>query len=223
MEWSADYFNQVKPGDVTYSFNPQRRASKYSTNDFFDGVTYTIDLRQPVGSRITDLRLNDGTPVTDTTPIHLGMNSYRMGHLTQKGGVLEGQTFPVLSDSKVQYGEEAGTIRNLTIRYLTDVKAGKYEGKLQQRWHLVGLEGYEKERQIVKQLINNGTLALPATADGRYTNIASINVKDKIFNDKANYQATLATLQQQTTAASSELAKQQAQTDIALITALNKF
>ena len=53
MEWSADYFNQLQPGDVTYSFNPARRSSKYSTNDFFDGVT-TIDLRQPAGSRIVD-------------------------------------------------------------------------------------------------------------------------------------------------------------------------
>lgn len=223
MEWSADYFNQVKPGDVTYSFNPQRRASKYSTNDFFDGVTYTIDLRQPVGSRITNLRLNDGTPVIDITPIHLGMNSYRMGHLTQKGGVLEGQKFPILSDSKAEFGEETGTIRNLTIRYLTDIKAGKYEGKPQQRWQLVGLEGYEKEREIVKHLINNGTISVPTTADGRYTNIASINVKDKLFKDKASRDAALATLRQQVASASNEQAKQQAQTDIVLITALNKF
>ena len=57
---------------------------------------YTIDLRQPAGSRIVDLRLADGTPVTDDMPIRLGMNSYRMGHLTQKGGALEGQSFPVL-------------------------------------------------------------------------------------------------------------------------------
>ncbi len=223
MEWSADYFNQVKPGDVTYSFNPQRRASKYSTNDFFDGVTYTIDLRQPVGSRITDLRLNDGTPVTDTTPIHLGMNSYRMGHLTQKGGVLEGRTFPILSDSKAEYGEEAGTIRNLTIRYLTEVKAGKYEGKPQQRWHLVGLDDNEREREIVKNLINTGVMTVPATEDGRFTNIASINVKGKVFRDKASYDAALATLKQQVANANDEQAKKQAQTDIVLITALNKF
>lgn len=129
MEWSADYFNQLHDGDVTYSFNPQRRSSKYSTNDFFDGVTYTIDLRKPVGQRITELTLNDGTPVTDSTPIQLGMNSYRMGHLTQKGGVLEGMQFPVLSDTKAEFGEEAGTIRNLTIRYLTEVKKGEYQGK----------------------------------------------------------------------------------------------
>ncbi|MGK4442033.1 bifunctional metallophosphatase/5'-nucleotidase [Yersinia enterocolitica] len=223
MEWSADYFNQVKPGDVTYSFNPQRRASKYSTNDFFDGVTYTIDLRQPSGSRITDLRLNDGTPVTDTTPIHLGMNSYRMGHLTQKGGVLEGRTFPILSDSKAEYGEEAGTIRNLTIRYLTEVKAGKYEGKPQQRWHLVGLDGNEREREIVKNLINTNVITVPATADGRFTNIASINVKGKVFRDKSSYDAALATLKQQVANANDEQTKLQAQTDIALITALNKY
>ena len=223
MEWSADYFNQVKARDVTYSFNPQRRASKYSTNDFFDGVTYTIDLRKPTGSRITNLRLNDGTPVTDSTPIHLGMNSYRMGHLTLIGGALEGQKFQILSDSKAQYGEEDGTIRNLTIRYLTDIKAGKYEGKAQQRWHLIGLEGFDKEQEIVKQLINSGKISVPATADGRYTNIASINVKDKLFKDRASYDAALATLQQQAANVSTEQAKQQVQTDITLITALNTF
>lgn len=96
----ADYFNQLQPGDVTYSFNPARRSSKYSTNDFFDGVTYTIDLRQPAGSRIVDLRLADGTPVTDDMPIRLGMNSYRMGHLTQKGGALRGNPSRCCSTAK---------------------------------------------------------------------------------------------------------------------------
>ena len=103
------------------------------------------------------------------------------------------------------------------------VKSGKYEGKPQQRWQLVGLEGYDKERQIVKQLINQGTISVPSTADGRYTNIASINVKDKLFKDKASYNAALTALQQQAASATTEQTKQQAQTDIALITALNKF
>ncbi|MBF4216235.1 bifunctional metallophosphatase/5'-nucleotidase, partial [Vibrio anguillarum] len=90
MEWAAGYFNSVSPGDVTYSFDPKRRASKYSTNDFFAGVTYTIDLTQPAGKRIKDLRFAGGQPIDDTSDIRLGMNSYRMGHLTQKGGSLEG-------------------------------------------------------------------------------------------------------------------------------------
>ncbi|HAS3593678.1 TPA: bifunctional metallophosphatase/5'-nucleotidase [Vibrio cholerae] len=183
MEWSAGYFNSVKPGDVTYSFNPERRASKYSTNDFFAGVTYTIDLTLPAGERITDLKFADGTPVKDNSEIRLGMNSYRMGHLTKKGGVLEGQQFPVLFDTEAEYGEEQGTIRNLTIRYLTEQKQGKYEGKPMQRWKLSGLEGFEKEREIVKELINSGKMDVPASADGRYTNIESINVQDLILKN----------------------------------------
>lgn len=183
MEWSAGYFNSVKPGDVTYSFNPERRASKYSTNDFFAGVTYTIDLTQPAGERITDLKFADDTPVKDNSEIRLGMNSYRMGHLTKKGGVLEGQQFPVLFDTEAEYGEEQGTIRNLTIRYLTEQKQGKYEGKPMQRWKLSGLEGFEKEREIVKDLINSGKMDVPASADGRYTNIESINVQDLILKN----------------------------------------
>ncbi|EGQ9834680.1 bifunctional metallophosphatase/5'-nucleotidase [Vibrio cholerae] len=183
MEWSAGYFNSVKPGDVTYSFSPERRASKYSTNDFFAGVTYTIDLTQPAGERITDLKFADGTPVKDNSEIRLGMNSYRMGHLTKKGGVLEGQQFPVLFDTEAEYGEEQGTIRNLTIRYLTEQKQGKYEGKPMQRWKLSGLEGFEKEREIVKELINSGKMDVPASADGRYTNIESINVQDLILKN----------------------------------------
>ncbi|HFG1951517.1 TPA: bifunctional UDP-sugar hydrolase/5'-nucleotidase [Vibrio cholerae] len=183
MEWSAGYFNSAKPGDVTYSFNPERRASKYSTNDFFAGVTYTIDLTQPAGERITDLKFADGTPVKDNSEIRLGMNSYRMGHLTKKGGVLEGQQFPVLFDTEAEYGEEQGTIRNLTIRYLTEQKQGKYEGKPMQRWKLSGLEGFEKEREIVKELINSGKMDVPASADGRYTNIESINVQDLILKN----------------------------------------
>jgi len=223
MEWSAGYFNQLKPGDVTYSFNPARRSSKYSTNDFFDGVTYSIDLRQPAGSRITDLRLADGTPVTDEMPIRLGMNSYRMGHLTQKGGALEGQSFPVLSDSKAQYGEEEGTIRNLTLRYLTEVKKGQYQGLPQQRWKLVGMEGYEPQRAIVKSLLNQGIIRVPTTDDGRYTNVASINVKDALFSDAAGYNAALSSLEKQRGNSNDAMQKQRLQDRITLIKALNSF
>lgn len=221
MEWSADYFNQQHDGDVTYSFNPQRRSSKYSTNDFFDGVTYTIDLRKPVGQRITELKLNDGTPVTDSTPIQLGMNSYRMGHLTQKGGVLEGMQFPVLSDTKAEFGEEAGTIRNLTIRYLTEVKKGEYQGKAMHRWKLVGLEGYECERKIVDKLLNDGKISVPTTDDGRYTNVASINVKELLFSDPQMMKQRVAALQQQAQAATDPVIKQRLNDRLVIIEAIN--
>lgn len=222
MEWSAGYFNQLHDGDVTYSFNPQRRASKYSTNDFFDGVTYKIDLRQPAGQRIRDLRMADGTPVTDSTPIRLGMNSYRMGHLTQKGGALEGMQFPVLSDSKVEYGEEAGTIRNLTIRYLTEVKKGQYQGQPVQRWQLVGLEGYDRERKIVEKLLNDGKISVPTSEDGRYGNVASFNVKGLLLSEPQARQQQQAALQAQLTAASDPVAKKRLSDQLVIIEAINK-
>ncbi|WP_064608425.1 bifunctional metallophosphatase/5'-nucleotidase [Photobacterium sp. J15] len=222
MEWSAGYFNSVKDGDVTYSFNPERRASKYSTNDFFAGVTYAIDLTEPAGKRIKDLQFADGKMITDTTPIRLGMNSYRMGHLTKAGGILEGQSFPVLFDTEAEFGEEAGTIRNLTIRYLTEVKKGHYEGKPTHRWTLSGLNGYSKEREVVKQLINEGKISVPTSKDGRYTNVASINVKDKIFTDKAEFTNYIAKLEKQLKSVKSAAEKQQIERDIIIAKALNK-
>ncbi|UVO08336.1 5'-nucleotidase C-terminal domain-containing protein [Pectobacterium polonicum] len=221
MEWSAGYFNQLQDGDVTYSFNPQRRASKYSTNDFFDGVTYTIDLTKPAGQRITDLKMNNGTPVTDDMPIRLGMNSYRMGHLTQKGGVLEGMQFPVLSDTKVEYGEEAGTIRNLTIRYLTEVKKGQYEGTVPQRWKLAGLQGYERERSIVESLLNSGKISVPASDDGRYSNVQSINVKSLLLPDAAQREKRVAELTQQRDSTTNTLTKQRLNDQLTIIAAIN--
>ncbi|EOB4962407.1 TPA: bifunctional metallophosphatase/5'-nucleotidase [Vibrio vulnificus] len=220
MEWSAGYFNSVQAGDVTYSFNPERRASKYSTNDFFAGVTYTIDLTQPAGQRITDLKFADGKPVLDDSEIRLGMNSYRMGHLTQKGGVLEGQTFPVLFDTEAKYGEEQGTIRNLTIRYLTEQKQGQYVGQPTHRWKLSGLQGFEKEGAIVKQLINEGKIDVPASEDGRYTNIASINVKALVFtNPQAKNEAITSRLAKIEEANPTE--KQHLKRELILIEALN--
>ncbi len=196
MEWSAGYFNSVKEGDLTYSFDLKRRSSKYSTNDFFAGVTYTIDLTKPAGQRITDLNFSNGQKITMDTPIRIGMNSYRMGHLTRKGGVLENRDFPVLFDTKAIYGEEAGTIRNLAIKYLMEEKKGLYQGKTMQRWKLSGLVGYDKERKIVKDLINAGKIDILKSENGLYTNVAAINVKDFMFASSSEANAEIMALKQ---------------------------
>lgn len=221
MEWSAGYFNSVVSGDVTYSFDPKRRASKYSTNDFFAGVTYNIDLTQPNGQRIADLKFSDGRPVTDDSEIRIGMNSYRMGHLTKKGGVLEGRSFPVLFDTEAEYGEEEGTIRNLTIRYLTEQKKGLYEGKKQQRWQLVGLDDeLESDRAVVKSLLNSGVISVPTSEDGRYTNIASINIKGLKFDSPRAKLSAIDEREKQLETASG-LKKINLERELTLINALN--
>lgn len=221
MEWSAGYFNSVKEGDVTYSFNLDRRSSKYSTNDFFAGVTYTIDLTKAAGQRITNLEFDDGKVITDTTPIRIGMNSYRMGHLTKAGGVLEGRVFPVLFDTEEEFGEDEGTIRNLTIRYLNEVKNGKYEGKPMSRWTLNGLDGYEKEREIIKGLVNSGKINVPTSDDGRYTNVESINVKDKLFSTEEELATYLTKLEKELKTATTEAEKARINRDMVIAKALN--
>ena len=139
MEWSANYFDTIQPGDTEYRYNAERKKSKYVTYDIFGGVNYKIDLRNPQGSKIVDLTLADGKPATDDMKLKVGMNSYRFAQLNGKGGIWEGQQIPVLWESKVAMGREKGTIQNMMIDYITNVKKGKIDGQSHNRWEIIGL------------------------------------------------------------------------------------
>ena len=139
MEWSANYFDTIQLGDTEYRYNAERKKSKYVTYDIFGGVNYKIDLRNPKGSKIVDLTLADGKPVTDDMKLKVGMNSYRFAQLNGKGGIWEGQEIPVLWESKVAMGREKGTIQNMMIDYITNVKKGKIDGQSHNRWEIIGL------------------------------------------------------------------------------------
>ena len=139
MEWSANYFDTIQPGDTEYRYNAERKKSKYVTYDIFGGVNYKIDLRNPQGSKIVGLTLADGKPITDDMKLKVGMNSYRFAQLNGKGGIWEGQKIPVLWESKVAMGREKGTIQNMMIDYITNVKKGKIDGLSHNRWEIIGL------------------------------------------------------------------------------------
>ena len=139
MEWSANYFDTIQPADTEYRYNAERKKSKYVTYDIFGGVNYKIDLRNPKGSKIVDLTLADGKLVTDDMKLKVGMNSYRFAQLNGKGGIWEGQQIPVLWESKVAMGREKGTIQNMMIDYITNVKKGKIDGQSHNRWEIIGL------------------------------------------------------------------------------------
>ena len=187
MEWAAGYFNSSRPGDVTVSFDKTRRASKYSTNDFFGGVKYEIDLTKPYGSRITNLRsIRTNKPIKTNDVMTLGMNAYRMEALQAKGGALEGRKFEQIWSSKQEnaFGETGGTIRNLAITYLKEVKNGVYTPKVMHNWKITGVNTHSSEHKAVVDLVNKGILEIPKTEDGKYTNIASINTKDSITKEE---------------------------------------
>ena len=140
MEWSADYFDTIQPGDTEYRYNAERKKSKYVTFDIFGGVNFKIDLRNPSGSKIVGLTLANGKAISDDMKLKVGMNSYRFAQLVKKGGIFEGQQIPVLWESKVARGREAGTIQNMMIEYLTKEKHGKIDGKSHNRWEIIGLD-----------------------------------------------------------------------------------
>ena len=187
MEWAVDYFNTLKDGDVTISFNPVRRASKYSTNDIFGGVTYKVDLTKDKGERITDLKLNSsGKLIKAEDTLKVGLNSYRLNQLIAKGGPLEGRKYKQLwsSTDANAYGEDGGTIRNLAIKYIKEVKNGVVETKNDRNWEIVGIDKDSDAYKAVAYLINNDMIDLVKTADGKYTNVASINIKDKVSKEE---------------------------------------
>lgn len=164
MEWAAGYFNSSRPGDVTVSFDKTRRASKYSTNDFFGGVKYEIDLTKPYGSRITNLRsIRTNKPIKTNDVMTLGMNAYRMEALQAKGGALEGRKFEQIWSSKQEnaFGETGGTIRNLAITYLKEVKNGVYTPKVMHNWKITGVNTHSSEHKAVVDLVNKGILEIP--------------------------------------------------------------
>lgn len=188
MEWSVGYFNTSKPGDVTVSFNKERRASKYSTNDIFGGVKYEIDLSKDYGNRIVNLRHLDDTAINPEDEIKLGLNAYRMKALIGKGGPLEDREFEQIysTQDEAAYGEIEGRIRNLAARYIQDVKNGVYEGKLNNTWKIVGVDTDAPVRKDIVELINEGILEVPKTEDGKYTNIASINIQEPVIEEEIN-------------------------------------
>ncbi len=195
LEYSADYFNQIEAGDLTISYNPERRLSKYSTDNIAGGVTYTIDLTKASGSRIKDLSLiteynNDGSiklvngePVTslitDDQEIILGTNSYSFNKWIGKGGAIENRNYTPIFNSFTQWGDN-GTVRELTIRYIKEVLNGQIDGDNYNinTWNIyTGVDKNSKEYKNAVELINSGKIELPKLENGR-TNVKSVSVND---------------------------------------------
>ncbi len=188
LEWSGAFFNTLRPGDVTCSFNPARRASKYCTNDQFGGIDYTLDLSRPPGERVRDLRRSGGGPLRPGQTLVIGLNAYRLNQLVARGGCLEGRTFAPLADTKARFGEEDGSVRGLIIRYIREVKRGVVEATCDRNWSLTGFDpALDRERKIVERLLREGVITVPAS--GSYGNIESINVTGLVATDAAGFDA----------------------------------
>src|SRR5688500_11796112 len=93
--------------------------------DIVSGVDYTIDLRQPVGNRITTLT-RGGAPVRDTDTFTLALNNYRQ---TGGGG------YAMLADAPVVYDRQQ-EIRQLLIDEAQRAGTLRPEDYFRQNWRL---------------------------------------------------------------------------------------
>ncbi|MDI6601266.1 MAG: 5'-nucleotidase C-terminal domain-containing protein [Thermoanaerobacteraceae bacterium] len=167
MEWSAKFYNQYRPGDVTISFNKDIPGYNY---DMFEGVDYKIDISKPAGERIIDLKFQ-GKPVTDDMVLKLAINNYRFNG---GGGFMKaaGITNPkVLFDSQKEMGDN-GQIRNLIISYIDE--KGTISPEVNNNWEVVGANLDSWARPYVVDLVNKGVM------DTGKNNSIAINVNDQV-------------------------------------------
>lgn len=170
MEWSAGYYNTVKEGDVTISFNPEIRGYNY---DMFSGVNYDIDVSKESGSRIVSPTIN-GEPIQLDKIYKLAVNNYRFG--TLKG-------LELVNDEDKYYDsyeelQDKGRIRSLIIDYTVKEKNGTLSPTVDNNWKIIGFDFNHPSKEKVFSLVKDGAIEIPVSEDGRTKNIKSLNVNE---------------------------------------------
>ncbi len=76
IEHTAEYFSLSPDGKICLSERYMRPKVQHYNYDYFSGIDYTIDVRRPVGDRVTRMEFN-GHPITPDERMTLCINSYR--------------------------------------------------------------------------------------------------------------------------------------------------
>lgn len=176
MEWSAQYYNQYKDGDLTISF---AHIPGYNY-DMFTGVKYEVNISKEVGSRIENLTRMDGTSINDSDILRLAVNNYRAStNLLVEGSTVmtKDGVYPKLIAKSDEVMGDAGRIRDLIRDYIVDVKSGVITPVSDDNWMITGNDWDEVKRAQAVEAINSGLIELPASEDGKYWNDASVTVE----------------------------------------------
>lgn len=198
MEWSAQFYNTYKTGDLTLSFNAKIPGYNY---DMLSGVKYQVDVSKPFGQRIVNLTKADGkTAIKDDDTFKVAVNNYRAStQLTsfatvdpstgvQSGPYLQanGDTLPTIIEKDVMNGTP---VRDLIGKYIQDVKGGSITNAVRNEWSITGTSWDKDLRAEAVALINSGKIALADYNAKAITanDVALANASKKIdvvsFND----------------------------------------
>lgn len=118
MEWSDRYYQQVSSSSDPIIKDKTLNVPDYNLDQLY-GATYSIDLTQPVGSRIKNLKVK-GQLVKDDDVFTVAINNYRFnggGSFLAQAGIANPE---ITFDSAKQYGDD-GQVRNLMIKYVQEV------------------------------------------------------------------------------------------------------
>ena len=176
MEWSANYYNTFKDGDLTISFNENMRSYLY---DMFGGVKYQIDISEEPGSRIKNLTKMDGTPISDTDTLILAVNNYRANsQLLTYGSVFseeKGDVLPKLLEKDVMAGE---AVRGMIGKWIVEKNNGVIRPELSNNWEITGTNWNEALHEKAAQLVKEEKIKIPTSEDGRTQNVKAVTVED---------------------------------------------
>lgn len=173
LEWSAQFFNTFKEGDLTVSFNKDFGSFKY---DMLTGVSYDINISKDAGNRIENLYFSDGKVVEDTDVVYLAVNDFR--YSSQLSPLFDSGEHELVYEST---NDTLSDIRDMVADYIVNIKGGKITKEVDNNWKLTGVSYNEELRNKVVELINNGTIEL--------------TIKDNVAIESATYETVMAQLE----------------------------
>ena len=165
--FSGSFFNAYTPGDVTISFNPDMRLYEY---DAFYGLNYEIDISQPKGRRIVNVRFK-GRPLAVDDVLVLACNSYRYGQMVQEKLIDAADTV-----YRSETLSENSEIRDMIAAYVAKQK--RISPQTEGTWRIIGCDLSDPQAELVYRMVREGKLAIPCASNGRAINGRALNAPE---------------------------------------------
>ena len=122
IERSAAYFDHDEDGNLCIADEFLRPKVQHYNYDFFSGIHYTIDARNPVGQRVTSIVL-DGRELGEDEPVTVCVNSYRFcgtgGYDMLPKQKVAREVLTDVADAMIDYITSHPNIRVDTEKYCT--------------------------------------------------------------------------------------------------------
>lgn len=193
IERSCEYYNTFREGDLTISFNPGIRPEGYI---MFSGVKYEVDISEPPGSRVRNLRLEDGSPLEPDKKYEVATNNYIANAQLMEPGIVFEEEDGTPELLEIDVCGNIGGVRDLIGEYILNVKGIANEDGIvdfsmgeitddHSDWKLTGFSWDAEKHARAAELVREGKLQIENTPDQRCTNIRSITETDLSKADPA--------------------------------------